>query len=299
VDSPEASGASELAATTPAPQSKWRAFWIRCLIGPLLLLAIWAIYGMDRDFGGGRISAALLGLLSLAGLWEYVAMVRHAGHPIAGWLLLPTALALHVSAFFLGWHHVDHELYPPMLATMGLLFPLSLRSLTAKHVGLGFEELGSSLLGIVLFVWPFYLAQGLAIRMLPALLFVVLVAKSGDIGAYLAGTFFGRTKLIPHVSAGKTVEGALGGVLVSIGVALAFRESLISELRLSGIGCALVACLISVATQVGDLVESLLKRRCKVKDSSRLLPVHGGILDLTDSLLFSIPAFFVVVACRT
>jgi phosphatidate cytidylyltransferase len=62
-------------------------------------------------------------------------------------------------------------------------------------------------------------------------------------------------------------------------------------------GLVLVAIMINVTTLVGDLVESLLKRRCNVKDSSRLLPVHGGVLDLTDSFLFSVPAFFLVVAC--
>jgi len=145
-----------------------------------------------------------------------------------------------------------------------------------------------------------FLAQGMCFRHLPSILYVVLVCKGGDIGGYVTGRAIGRHKLIPHVSPGKTVEGALGSLAASVALALWLREPLlgaavpVGTLEAVGIGIAL-----NITTQTGDLVESLLKRRCGAKDSSRLLPAHGGVLDLIDSLLFSFAVFFLVLVRAT
>ena len=268
----------------------------RLVIAPTLLLVIGGVYWLDEQGGKGRWSAVVLGLLSVLGLWEYIRMVQGIGQRVPGWLLLPVAVALHAAALFFGWHKIDNELYPPLIMVTGLLFPLSLRALSRDPSQGGMEEMGWSLLGIILLVWPFYLAQGLALRMVRTLLFVVLVSKSSDIGAYLTGITFGRHKLIPHISPGKSVEGALGGIASSALVAWLLAGVCLEPLIHLGLtGILATGIMLSITTQVGDLVESLLKRRCGVKDSSRLLPAHGGILDLTDSLLFSVPAFFALV----
>ena len=75
--------------------------------------------------------------------------------------------------------------------------------------------MGSTVLGFTLVAWPLYIAQGLALRHLPSLLFVILVCKAGDSGAYFLGRVLGRQKLLPHVSPAKTVEGAIGSLVVS------------------------------------------------------------------------------------
>jgi phosphatidate cytidylyltransferase len=124
------------------------------------------------------------------------------------------------------------------------------------------------------------------------LLFPVWLTWASDTGAYFTGRLLGRTKLMPTVSPAKTVEGALGGIALSVVVCWVYvRHFLVpyGQLGLSPIGIAIFGVVIAVAAQLGDLFESLLKREAGVKDSSGLLPGHGGFLDRVDSLLFVLP----------
>ncbi|MCC6781225.1 MAG: phosphatidate cytidylyltransferase [Planctomycetes bacterium] len=277
----------------------------RLVLGPAMLIVVGLIYFVDSTYMAergmrGYLVAGLLGLLGFAGVLEYVAMMRNAGFAIARVLLpLYTALLL-VSPFFFGWHTLDRELYPLVIGTLGLLFPIALESLSRRRMQQGLELQGATMLGFLLIAWPMFLAQGMALRHLPSVLWVALVCKGGDIGAYLTGIAIGRHKLIPHVSAGKTVEGAVGSVFWSVGIALGLRGWLLDpEVPLTLTAAVIVGIILNVTTQTGDLIESLLKRRCGVKDSSKLLPAHGGVLDLIDSLLFSFPAFFLVLTWLT
>lgn len=272
----------------------------RFVLGPLMLAAIGAVYWLDATRTGGVLSAIVLGLLGLGGVFEYGAMLRHGGFAVARGPLIVLSAALFASAPFFGWQQMDRELYPLVLATMLLLFSLALRDLAADRMQHGLETQGASLLGFVLIAWPVFFGQGIALRHVPSLLFVVLVCKGGDIGGYLAGVAFGRHKLIPHISKGKTIEGSIGSLLASCAIAL----GLWGTLRPPGVELGLTAVagigiMLNLAAQTGDLVESLLKRRCGVKDSSRLLPAHGGILDLIDSLLVALPAWFLVLVRLT
>jgi phosphatidate cytidylyltransferase len=120
----------------------------------------------------------------------------------------------------------------------------------------------------------------------------VLITWSTDVGAYTFGRTFGKKKLIPSVSPGKTVEGALGGLGLAIVICLLYVRFILmpyAQLGLTIQGAVLFAIVVSIAAQTGDLAESLLKREAGVKDSSRILPGHGGILDRFDSLLFVMP----------
>lgn len=272
----------------------------RFIIGPILLLVIFGIYYSDTHGTRGYVSAAVLGLMSLAAMGEFVGMFRHANFPVAAGLLMVGTILLNGSAFCFGWTAIDRELYPPVIGTMALLFPLALRGLSAGGMSKGLEEMGGTLLGFILVAWPMYLAQGLALRHIESLFFVVLVCKFGDIGGYLFGVSFGRHKLIPHISPGKTIEGSLGSMVVSCAMSVWLSKTLLSPgIEVSLTGAILIGIMLNFTTQIGDLVESLLKRRCGVKDSSRLLPAHGGVLDLTDSLLFSFPAYFLVLTILT
>ncbi len=119
--------------------------------------------------------------------------------------------------------------------------------------------------------------------------FVITIIALSDSAQYFAGRAFGRRKLAPTVSPAKTLEGALGGV-----VAAAAAGALLGPLwgqagaPLIGAGLGLVLCLVGI---VGDLFESLLKRSAGVKDSSTLIPGHGGVLDRIDAYLFAVPAY--------
>ncbi len=267
----------------------------RLVIAPTLLALIAFLWWADQRWGEGRFSAAVLALLSLVGIQEYVHMMRSGGFPIGRRYLLGAALVLHLGAFFFhSWESLDTELYLPILATVVLVFTMALRSLTRTRMEEGLEEMGSTLLGFVWLAWPMFFAQGLAMRNLGALLFVVVISKFGDIGAYLFGITFGNRKLIPHVSPGKSVEGAVGGLITSCVLGVFLWSPLVGQVHVPLLGILGLSLLINLTTQIGDLVESLVKRRCRVKDSSTMLPEHGGVLDLIDSLLFSIPAFFFV-----
>jgi phosphatidate cytidylyltransferase len=132
------------------------------------------------------------------------------------------------------------------------------------------------------------------------LLLPVLVTWASDIGAYAAGRTMGKHKLIPSVSPGKTVEGAVGGLLASMLVAAVYTRYVLHPaahltFRIPPAGVFAFGALVSVAAQVGDLAESLLKREAGVKDSSHIIPGHGGILDRFDSLLFVLPVSFVLL----
>lgn len=121
------------------------------------------------------------------------------------------------------------------------------------------------------------------------ILYALLIVWITDSGAYLIGRKLGRHKLAPHVSPNKTWEGSIGGSLVSVivvGLYLAFSPVKFAY----GLPIMLLLTVVlSVGGQIGDLIESAFKRHYGVKDSGKILPGHGGILDRFDSLLFVLP----------
>lgn len=120
-------------------------------------------------------------------------------------------------------------------------------------------------------------------------LFFALVMMT-DTGAFCAGRVLGRKKLAPSISPGKTVEGAIGGLLSAIATGLICRLVFFNDLPI--LYASLLGAGVGVIGQVGDLVESLFKRAAGVKDSSSLFPGHGGMLDRVDSILFSAPLLY-------
>ncbi len=115
--------------------------------------------------------------------------------------------------------------------------------------------------------------------------FLVLIVWAGDIGAYLVGRMLGGPRLAPRISPGKTWSGAVGGLLAAIAVGLAAAPCLADAG--SGWRTALVSAALSIVAQAGDLLESFVKRRLEVKDSSQLIPGHGGLFDRLDGVLSS------------
>jgi phosphatidate cytidylyltransferase len=136
------------------------------------------------------------------------------------------------------------------------------------------------------------------------LAFPLLLTWATDTGAYFVGRAVGRRKLIPSVSPGKSVEGAVGGLLLALLVGwlyeryvlipyahFRFMPAILGGAVLPG-AVLLFAAIVSIAAQVGDLAESLLKREAGVKDASRIIPGHGGVLDRVDSLIFTLPTAY-------
>lgn len=140
----------------------------------------------------------------------------------------------------------------------------------ALYVGIGFYYLIETRLAGVEFV-----------------IYALLVIWTTDTGAYFVGRKFGKRKLWPDISPNKTIEGFVGGILLAVVLACVFQAFYpIASSYVLLIGVTIIA---SVIGQLGDLVESALKRHYDVKDSGTILPGHGGILDRFDSLLFVLP----------
>ena len=125
-------------------------------------------------------------------------------------------------------------------------------------------------------------------------LLAIALTFSNDTGAYFAGRALGRHKLYPAVSPAKTVEGGVGGMLAGLLVMLGARATLVPWLTVGD--CLLAALPAGVIGPIGDLVESLIKRAFGVKDSGKLIPGHGGMLDRIDALLFVAAWLFVYSA---
>ncbi len=124
-------------------------------------------------------------------------------------------------------------------------------------------------------------------------LLAVFATFSTDTAAYFGGRLFGRTKLVPRLSPGKTVEGSLAGLLAGFIAVLALNR--LPGLQEDTVAIAFLGLLLPLAAEIGDLAESLVKRSGGVKDASALVPGHGGLLDRLDSLLFTAPLVYYYV----
>jgi len=185
--------------------------------------------------------------------------------------------------------------WPAMLVVLSLNFMLLsvfvlFRFASRAHV---FDIIAKQVLGIVYI--PFSLSLLLFVRNVQDGVFwifwLLIVCFINDTGAFYTGRFFGKRKLSPHISPNKTIEGSLGGVAAAMtaGVVCILIFFGATKLVLVMLPCSF---LIAVAGQIGDLFESAMKRSSSIKDSGRILPGHGGMLDRIDGLLLAIPVLF-------
>ena len=254
---------------------------------------------------GGAPLAGLLAVASAIAAWELYRMARVAGYtPMSD---LGCALA---GLFPLAIHARYLDLVQPRLAYLVVAL-LVIMSVVIWARGTGGKPLGAAAItafgalytgGLLSFGYAIryheYAADGITISGIPidaggVLLGLPLVLTwATDTGAFFVGRTVGGPKLIPAVSPGKTISGAIGGIVTSVVVTWAYVAYALrpaAQLGLTPVGIIVFGVVISVAAQLGDLVESLLKREAGVKDSSSLLPGHGGVLDRLDSLFFVLP----------
>lgn len=247
--------------------------------------------------------AILLSVAAALGAWEYGRLATAAGaRPLMAWLILLAALVpLAVHAARLG-------LWVPPISLVALLLPLlmAVALWTRGPGGKPIASVATTLVGVwyagVLLAFVYALryhrfAVGDEAGAL-LVLFPVVVTWLNDTGAFVVGKAIGGRKLMPSVSPGKTIAGTVGGVVTSAIAAWAYVAFVLQPragLGLSVGAAVLFGFAISAAAQVGDLAESMFKREAGVKDSSGLIPGHGGILDRTDSLLFTVPVAYVLL----
>lgn len=256
----------------------------------VILLGVPCLYFITLR--GGFFFLVLVDLVILLGLYEFYQLMRSKGYePFA---LLGYFCALAISAY--AWRQ---GVAVPLILTASLLL-IMIRELARRDMSHSLVHIGVTLFGIMYVGW---LGSHLVmLRELPAargadplvgahmVFYVALVTWATDTAAYLAGVALGRHKLLARVSPNKTVEGALGGLAGAAFVGwLCAKTFAVFVTPLAG---ALLGLVVGLMAQLGDLVESLLKRDAGTKDSAELLPGHGGVLDRFDSLLFTVPVVY-------
>lgn len=231
------------------------------------------------------------GLVVVAGLctlWElYRLCITPSAHSVAAGIGLIGCFALIINP------HYPHALMPTLLAALCAVVSIPLVTKTPLHDSL--KESAVILTGMIYI--GVTLSFLVATRLLPhgewLVFFVLVTTWAGDTGAYYAGTLVGQHPLAPTISPKKTVEGLVGGLFGAMMIAYAARWWFLPDL--SAIDCAILAVLLTITGLWGDLAESAIKRSVGAKDSGKLLPGHGGLLDRLDSLLFTAPAFYYYV----
>jgi phosphatidate cytidylyltransferase len=240
-------------------------------------LGAWELYRMARVAGYTPLSdlgCAMAGLIPLAVHARYLDILE----PRLVYLAISLLVVLSVVIWARGT--AGKPLGAAAVTTLGALYTGGLLSF---GYAIRYHDYAAG--GIQLGSIP--LAAGGVLLGLP-----VILTWATDTGAFFVGRTIGGRKLIPAVSPGKTVSGAIGGVVTSVLVTwlyVSYALKPAAQLALSPWGIVIFGVVISVAAQLGDLVESLLKREAGVKDSSKLLPGHGGVMDRLDSLFFVLP----------
>lgn len=240
------------------------------LIGALALLEFYALLDA-REIPHFKIVGLIGGLALIGGTW--------------------------FSAYTTDGRFADFE----TVLLFGVTATIFVRQITHRKMERAWETMAGTLLGIiyVAFLFSFFVKLYTSwgdVEGRYLILYLVAVVKSTDIGAYFTGCSIGRNKLIPRISPGKTWEGVIGGVLFGVLVSylfVRFMSERAGVLYISTMDSIVLGALLAITGVLGDLIESLLKRSVGVKDSSKMIAGMGGLLDVLDSLLFSVPVLYV------
>jgi len=295
-------------APTPAPVSKLKIF-LRRLSSTVVL---WGVIITALFCGNETISnyffLGIMLFLAAVGLWEFYALAEKDGLVcfkicgIIGGLLLMLGTFLNVTGF------VGTQGSPSRVndfeTSFLILFVLGLcvRQFLSKSNTRGIVAISTTLFGLMYVPWLLNFMQKINFFPFPGgfagdgkfyVLYFILVTKFSDSGAYAVGSLIGKHKMIPRISPGKTWEGFGGAIVVATGASLAFTSIFADKMPGMHWQHAIVlGVVLSVTAVIGDLIESLFKREAGLKDSGKLFPGIGGILDLLDSLLFNAPIMY-------
>jgi phosphatidate cytidylyltransferase len=229
-------------------------------------------------FSSDWFFAAFISAASVLAVDEFLSLaaIREIGRP-GRWFLVPAAFV--TLSFLAGPGAPITALAAATIILMAstVFSPATESALGRAGIGIGAVVYCSLSLGFLL--------------MLPreAILVLLAIVWVGDAAAYYAGRAFGRHRLAPRVSPNKTIEGAVAGLIGSLGAGVLGGAWLLRQSMVDLVGFSIATAL---AGQLGDLAESVLKRSAGAKDSSSILPGHGGILDRLDSLFFAAPVFY-------
>jgi phosphatidate cytidylyltransferase len=292
-----------------ATPSKVQIFLRRSVSTVILWTIILAALFSGHPLISNGVFLILIAILALAGLVEFYGIAEKRGMVnfkfagVVGGLLLMIGTFLNVTG------HLGTSGSPARVndfeTSFLILFVLGLcvRQFLAKQNAAGLTAISTTLFGLMYVPWLLNFIQKINFFPFPAasppdagkyfLLYFILVTKFSDMGAYAVGSLIGRHKMIPRISPGKTWEGFGGAIAVSTGASLLFVHCFGAKMYgMNYLHATILGVVLSVAAVIGDLIESLFKREAGVKDSGRLFPGIGGILDLLDSLLFNAPLMY-------
>jgi phosphatidate cytidylyltransferase len=287
-----------------APALTKRQIFLRRLLS---FVVLWTII-LTALFSGNKLLSDcvflfVMVLLAGAGLWEFYGIVEKRDLVCFKYCGLAGGVLLMVGTFFnltgnLGMNNSparvnDFETSFLILFVLGLC----VRQLVARSNTAGILAISTTLFGLMYVPWLLNFIQKINffhnVDGHYYLLYFVLITKFSDTGAYCVGSLIGKHKMIPRISPGKTWEGFGGAIVVSTLASLLFAHFAGDKLRgMNWLHAIILGVVLSTAAVVGDLIESLFKREAGVKDSGRLFPGIGGILDLLDSLLFNAPLMY-------
>lgn len=301
---------SDTAVTAQTP-SKAQVFFRRLITTVILWTVILlALFSNSRLISNG-VFILIMVFLATAGLAEFYGMAEKRNLACFKWcgliggILLMTGTFLQltgeISAFTTGYVGVyDSPARPNDFETgFVILFVLGLcvRQLLSRVNTAGIVAIATTLFGLMYVPWLFNFVQ--KINFFPGVdgryyvLYFILVTKFSDTGAYVVGSLIGRHKMIPRISPGKTWEGFGGAIFLSTVASLVFVHFLGDKMPgMHRLHAVVLGVVLSLTAVIGDLIESLFKREAGLKDSGRLFPGIGGILDLLDSLLFNAPIMY-------
>jgi phosphatidate cytidylyltransferase len=268
-------------------------------------VAMWIIALLVIFSGNEIIFLLLIGSLGMAGLWEYFQMIEKSGMRCFKAFGMACGAACFIGSFLALRTNsqsaaYDFEMFVLLIFLIGVFARQMFRP-TTKHAPL--ETMAYTLFGLLYVAWLFNFLTKI-VYVVPRLpngettgqfyvLYLVVVTKFSDMGAYLVGSRFGRNRMMPHISPAKTWEGFFGSLVFAIVGSTALVYLMPKHLAWLNLAhAAILGLVIGVAAMVGDLGESIIKRSTGVKDSGAVLPGIGGMLDLIDSLLFTAPLLF-------
>ena len=248
---------------------------------------------------GGAL-AILLAVCALA-MFEFYSLLDAAEIPHFKYFGLSSGLVLILATWYPLKNPNTQVCDMEWMVICGITIAVFLRQFPQKNNPKPLETIAGTLMGVIYislllsFFAKLLLAWGDTTGRL-LILYLLLVVKAADMGAYFVGCSIGRHKLIPRISPAKTWEGFFGGLLSSVVVSVLFyalAKNSLGALTLRLSDALILAILLGTIGTVSDLTESLFKRGAGVKDSGRMILGMGGILDVIDSLLFSAPALYV------
>ncbi len=253
----------------------------RIITSSLLILLTILTLGVFPEWIFGVVVTLFIGI----SLYEFFTLAERKGIVIPKYFGITIGIIIPIIVF-LKWEPVRGW---ELLFIVGSCLCIFVLQFTHRNNSQAIVNISVTMLGIIYISWFLSFLVKLKFEGVGFVAFLLLVTKMGDIGAFFLGSRFGKHTLISRISPKKSIEGTIGGLIISMITALLCGGFL---LRVSVGHLLMLGILLGSLAQIGDLSESLLKRDSRVKDSGRLLPGLGGILDLMDSLLFATPFFY-------